>query len=221
MGYLIESGKQSQTVRSYVSALRGILAEDKIRWSDDSFLLAALTRVCKFKNDTPRVRLPIRKAVLKVLIQQAWDHFDFIQQPYLSALYAALLSTTYFGLFRIGEVTSGSHPVKVGDVHLAKNKLKVLFILRSSKTHGEYSAPQSIKISSSRKSKSFQRDDKFCPYSILHTYITARPHYKHIKETFFVFSDNSPVRPEQFRRVLKDLVKISGFDNSGYEVHNL
>ena len=208
-------------MKSYVSALKGVLAEDNIEIHQDTFLLSSLMRACKFKNDTPRVRQPIRKAMLKELIKQTWSHFNHIQQPYLAQLYAALLSTTYFGLFRIGEVTSGSHLVKVQDVHLARNKLKVLFVLRSSETYREHSRNHSIKISSTITVTAKNVDYQYCLYKILHQYIAIRPKFKQPNESFFVFGDNSLVKPEQFRHVLKSIVQLSGFDSSNYEVHRL
>ena len=51
----------------------------------------------------------------------------------------------------MGELTSGSHPVKVSNVLIGTNKKKLLFILESSKTHAEYSMPQTIKITSTTK----------------------------------------------------------------------
>ena len=69
---------------------------------------------------------------------------NYGQQPYLKHLYKVLIVTTYFGLFRIGEVTFSDHVVKVSDVHVGTNKKKLLFILRSSKTHGKGSKPQQI-----------------------------------------------------------------------------
>ena len=61
---------------------------------------------------------------------------------------------TYYRLFRIGEVTSGSHPVLARDVYLGENKKKFLFILRSLKTHTECNQPQMVKISSTPKRES-------------------------------------------------------------------
>ena len=151
VGHLIDQNKQSQTVRSYISAIKGVLAEINVKIHNDDLLLSALTRACKLKNDKVKATLPIRKPMLQVLIKDVFDHLD--DQPYLSHLYAALFATTYFGLFRIGELTSGSHPVKVNDVHIARNKNKFLFVLHTSKTHSEGSGPQSIKISSKKIAK--------------------------------------------------------------------
>ena len=68
-------------------------------------------------------------------------------QPYLNITYRALLSLAYYGLMRIGELTTSQHSLKAKDVHIASNKNKILVILHSSKTHGKESLPQKIKIS--------------------------------------------------------------------------
>ena len=65
-------------------------------------------------------------------------------------MYQALFTTMYFGLFRIGEVTHSPHVLKAMDVHCAVNKLKMKFILHSSKTHGKGDKPQIIKIVGTR-----------------------------------------------------------------------
>ena len=70
----------------------------------------------------------------------------FGTQPYLIHLYRALLSTTYFGMFRIGEVTLGDNTVKAKDVHIADNKDKMMFVLHTLKTHWKNNRPQMIKI---------------------------------------------------------------------------
>ena len=54
--------------------------------------------------------------------------------------------TAYYGLFRISELTKEVHAVKVVDVHISLNKCKLMFMLRSSKTHGLYAKPQIIII---------------------------------------------------------------------------
>ena len=72
----------------------------------------------------------------------------FRDQPFLNMLYQALFATSYFGLFRVGELTLGEHTVKARDVQIGKNKNKMLFILRTSKTHWKDAKPQMIKIMS-------------------------------------------------------------------------
>ena len=226
VGYFIDQKKQSQTVCSYVSALKGVLAEVNIFLDKDQFLLSALTRACKFKNDHANMRLPIRKGMLNVLIRNTADFFLNQKQPYLATLYCALFSTAYFGLFRVGELTSGSHPVLATNVHLARNKKKLLFILITSKTHGVYNRPQSIKITSMELDQSHKisksKDLKnYCPYELLRQYLEIRPKYRSKHEQFFVFRDNSAVGPSHMRNVLKAMLQMGGFDHNLYNCQSL
>ena len=108
IGYLIDQGKQSQTIRSYTSALKAVLAEVNMSIYQDEFLLSALTRACKFKNDTGSMRLPIRKGMLRILLDKVFNIY-IDSQPYLAKLYTALFSMAYYRLFRVGELTSGTH----------------------------------------------------------------------------------------------------------------
>ena len=87
--------------------------------------------------------------MLRIILKTVREHFEFEKnQPYLSCLYTALFSTAYYGLFRSSELTAGPHAVKVADVHVGENKKKLLFVLRSSKTHNRGVKPQMVKICS-------------------------------------------------------------------------
>ena len=207
------------------------MSEVDVFINEDRFLLSALTRACKFKNDTVNMTLPIRKGMLRILLNTTFNSFMLNQQPYLAHLYTALFSTAYFGLFRVGEVTKGSHPIMVQDVHLACNKKKVLFILRSSKTHSVANRPQSVKITSSHlrnntniaifPSSKQDNVDTFCPYLILRNYMDIRPEFHTGQEPFFVFRENSAVTPVTTRKLLKENLKSAGFDPSNYNCQSL
>ena len=95
IGYLIEERKfKSQSVRSYVSAIRGVLQEDGVTLNEDKFLLSALTSACKLKNDRVTTRLPLRKAMLCSVVNKTAEYFmQELNQPYLAHLYCALFST--------------------------------------------------------------------------------------------------------------------------------
>ena len=112
------------------------------------YLIKSLTRACKLVNDQIRTRLPIHKGLLNMLIKRVQQRYLDLGQNYLSVMYSCLLSTAYYRLFRVSELTSGVHPVLACDVQIAKNKKKSLFILRTSKTHGKSAKPQMVKISS-------------------------------------------------------------------------
>ena len=119
-GFLIENRLQSATVKSYLSTIRAVLWENNIKLNEDLFLLSSLTRACKLRNDRVLTRLPIQKDLLNLIIKKCQEHFD--SQYYLKNLYCALFSTTYYGLFRVGEVTKGSHVLMAHNIHIATNK---------------------------------------------------------------------------------------------------
>ena len=143
------------------------------------------------------------------------------QQPYLEKLYQAMFSTAYFGLFRICEitVTPANHTIAVTDVHVGKNKQKILFILRTSKTHQQSSQPQMVKIST-KPLGSEQQYQGFCLYQLLCNYMAVRPQYCCVQEPFFIFRDRSPVTAEHLRSTLKILLAAAGFDPNNYLGHS-
>ena len=107
IGYLIDQKRQSTTICSYFSAIKFVLREDGIRVHEDSFLVSSLTRACKLKNDTVHARLPIQEDMLMSLLCKVDSFYLFNKkQPFLALLYQMLFCTAYYGLFRVGEITS-------------------------------------------------------------------------------------------------------------------
>ena len=144
-------------------------------------------------------------------------------------MYAVLFSTAYYGLLHVSELTSGAHPVKVGDVQIGTNKQKILFILRTSKTHNKGCKPQRVKICSRKASLCGHKAEhklflssinSICPYATLRTFMHLRPRYFSKYEPFFVFQDRTPVTPSQMHDNLKFLLKLAGFDSSLYNTHS-
>ena len=211
VGYLIDSKKQSQTIKSYISAIKLILRNDGVELKENKFLISSLTKACRYENDCVRTRLPIQNGLLQIIIKETKTYYeDQINQPYLALLYCTLFNTAYNGLFRVGELTSSEHSVRVTDVHIAVNKDKFLFILRSSKTHGKYMHPQSVQISREKGPeiyKNHKSKTKFCPFQMLRDYVTERPGYLSNSEPFFVFSDRQPVQPSHMRGTLKFILE--------------
>ena len=224
VGYLVKQKRKSSTIKSYISAIKSVLRDDGVILNEDKYLLTSLTRACRLKNDQVHIRLPIRKAMLQILLKNI--HLVVPEQPYLILLYRAIFSTGYYGLFRIGELTEGSHPVMARDVQIGMNKNKLMFILRSSKTHGQDAKPQIIKISSrdfDSKSKLQKSTELYqsCPYEILRNYLKVRKSFIFPWEPFFVFKDCSLVQPYHVRKILKKTLLIAGFDPKLYSFHSL
>ena len=212
IGHLVNENRKSQTIKSYLSAIQTVLRHDGVELQQDRFLISSLTKACKLKNDRVKTCLPIQKPMLEVILKYTKTYFLEQNQYFLALLYQTIFITGYYGMFRIGELTSGTHPVNVGDVHIGDNKAKLKFILRTSKTHGIYSKPQVVKIAKATFGPGTAKKE-FCPFNLLQEYIEWRPKYTTKSEPFFVFRDTSPVKPSQARQVLKEMINNAGFNN--------
>ena len=228
-GYLVNEKLKSSTIKSYVSAIKVVLVDNNITVLENRYILNSLTKACRVINDQVHLCLPIQKDLVNLLLSTIEDHFLNIRQVYLVKLYLALLSTTYYGLFCIGEVTDSQHSVKASDVHIAKNKNKILFILHSSKKHDLDQPPQTIKITS-LKMKGEQRHAavanclevrSHCPYVLLQNYLNCRKKYKDDDENFFIFLDGSAVKPQHFHFLLKCMLQKLQIDDTHYQCHGL
>ena len=136
IAYLIESGKQSASIKSYVSAIKKLLVLDGYDWKDNEVLLTSLTKACRRINDKVTARLPIQCGFLEMILFEC--HFNAQNgQIFLEYLYKSVFMLCYHGMMRIGEVTMSPHVIKAKNVHIAKNKDKILLVLYSSKTHSE------------------------------------------------------------------------------------
>ena len=59
------------------------------------------------------------------------------------------------------------------------------------------------------------------PFSLLQDFIKTWPASRSDTEQLFIFRDNSPVKPEQFRMVLKMLISNIGLEPHLYNGHSL
>ena len=216
--YLINQGKQSTTVKSYISAIKAVLRNINVKINENTCLLNSLTRACRLLNDTTvRLRLPINREMLNIILRKTDTYFSEAGQFYLKHLYLALMSTMYYGLFRIGELTKSEHTVKAIDVQIGTNKRKLMFILRSSKNSGNDKKPQIIKI----ESTNLNSNNIYCPYQLLRNYMAVRSTLKSKEENFFVFKDRSNVTSYAFMTVFKNMIKLAGFNQQHYGSHSL
>ena len=150
--------------------------------------------------------------MLNLLLNSVEKYFGDNLQPYLVKLCRALLSTTYFGLFRIGEVTYSTHVLRAINVNIGHNKNKLMFVLHSSKTHDKSQKPQIVKIAE-LASNSLGLSFNNCPFRLMREFLQVRGRYRNEEEAFFVFSDKSPVYPAHFRNMLKKLIKFNLMDS--------
>ena len=131
----------------------------------------------------------------------------------------------YFGLFRISEVVKGDHAVLAKDIHQGKNKNKILFVLRSSKTHSTVISPQLVKITSTADCKKKLQQSEIlvlpCPFELIRSYLRARGGYSDENEQLIMFKDGTAVPPGHIQKTLKLMIIKAGFDHKFYGSHSL
>ena len=167
--------------------MRCILAENEVTLNEDQFLLSSLTRACKLKNDVITTRLPLRRDLVRLIVNQVQHHFNkpSRNQPYLGKLCKALFVALYFGLLRIGEVTASPHMILARNVHMGVNKNKLCFILDSSKMHTKGNKSQIVKIEQPRVTSRRENKNIMDPFKLIGEYIEARPAVKSLQEQLF------------------------------------
>ena len=87
--------------------------------NENKYLLTSLTKACKYMNNTVRMRLPIHKSLLHMLLGRLETTFMDKGQPYLKILYQAMFAASYYRLLRVGEVALGMHTILAKDVHIS------------------------------------------------------------------------------------------------------
>ena len=212
--YLVESGKQSSTIRSYFSAIRKILDNDGYELKENVLALHSLTKACRLINDKVTIRRPIHRRLMETMLFEVERIFK--DQFYLQILYQTLFILAYYGLFRIGELTESPHIVKAKDVSIGTNKNKMQLILYSSKTHAQESKPQVVKIS---EVKITGRNTFFCPFNLFRKYKKIRGPYKNDNEQLFMFRDRQPVKPSHARNILEQILKRLDLDVNKFTFH--
>ena len=223
--HLVDTGTQSQTIKCYFSAIKHILKVDGYEWNNDKAMLTVITKSCRLLNDTLKVRLPIRRRLLDLIlfeIQRIYQN----KQPYLEKLYLAAFSLAYYGMMRIGEIALGPHTIKAKDIHVGRNKQKILMVLYTSKTHGLESRPQKIKIEANSNNVLQSQNSEFnglifCPFAMVRRFLAARGNYEKDDEQFFVFRDKSPLKPENFRELLKSIIQKLNLNPDLYNTHSM
>ena len=206
-----------------------MLVTDGYDWNGGLLLLNSLVKSCKLKNDTMKIRLPIGKGLLELLMFEL--HRKFENQPYLELMYKAIFLVCYYGLMRIGEVAESAHSVKAVDVHRGTNKDKLIILLYSSKTHSKGDRPQKIELTGKTgiditdkdglHSASFTDKERiFCPVAHTKAFIQMRGGWRSRDEQLFVFSDGSPLKATHVRSTLRNCIKNIGLEENLYDTHS-
>ena len=211
-------------------AIKAVLKDDGYEWEDDKVLLNALTKSCKLKNDRVKVRLPIQKGLLEIILFDIRRRYG--EQPYLESMYISAFLIAYYGLLRVGEITASQHCIKAKDIHESRYKEKLLMYLYSSKTHGKESLPQQIKILGKNQLevvdnnethkfiKKYVKPGFFCPYDWTKKYIDMRPPIIDDVEQIFIYRDGTPLQAQHLRRLLRKILKHLKLDPFLYDIHS-
>ena len=219
--YLVDAGAQSQTIKSYISAIKAILKSDNYKWVEERGLLHTLTRTCKINNDSVRTHLPIHRGLMEMILFEIERQYSM--QPYLSLMYKTLFALAYYGLLRVGELTRSSHTIKARDIHVGQNKEKILIYLYSFKTHNEGARLQKVKITGlSHQGQQLQREKAFfCPFKLTRDYMKLQENYVDNKEPFFLFRDKSSLLPKHMRSTLKRMLHNLNIEETLYDTHSM
>ena len=95
----------------------------------------------------------------------------------LGSTYKAITMTAHYGMFRIGELTSGSHPILAINVFITRDRKKIQIILESSKTHSKANQPQMVAITSGMQASKGYYPTHYCPYKALVDFCSMRNRY--------------------------------------------
>ena len=222
LGHVIQCGVKSNLLKSYVSAIKRMLIDDGYPWNDNLLILGSLTRACRLINDKVHTRLPIQCGLLELILFEIQRTFRTQCQPYLEKLYKAIFALCYYGLMRVGEVVKSEsyHAVRASNVHIATNKIKILIVLYSSKTHGQERRPQKIVANNIERSGKYM-NRYFCPFDLMKDYLKIRGDYINVDDQFFIFGDGGMVTATHTRKLLKETINKLGLDGSLYGMHSL
>ena len=213
--HLWEKNTKSSTLKSYLSGIKSVLLDDNYEWKEDKYLFASLTRACRLTNDRVKNRLPIQKGLMHMILDRIEKDLGE-RQYYLCLLYQCMTILGYYGLLRIGEMAEGPHSVKAKNVHSAKNKEKILMYLFSSKTHGLDRVPQKIKMWADNFS-----NERHSPFDITNRFSKLRGGYYDDTENYFIYRDRTPVKPANYRKILRKILKGLGLNPRNYDTHSL
>ena len=212
---------QSSTLRSYVSAIKSKLCTDGYVWNQELVYLSSLIRGCKLKNDVIKVRLPISRSLLEIILFEIERRYLILnRQEYECSLYKTAYITLYYGLMRVGEVAASEHAVKAMDVHDAQNKSKFLFVLHSSKMHSRADRPQRIRIEADLNDSNPSDGINFSPTEEISNYLNMRGCRINDEELFFVHFDKRPFLCTELRNELRSILDHVGLRSELYDVHS-
>ena len=137
-----------------------------------------------------------------MIIDKIENRYLSFGQEYLSCLYKAVTLMGYYGMLRIGELTSGTHPVLAVNIYVDRDRCELQLVLYTSKTHTKANLPEIITITPSIELDPRQRfSNRYYPYQVIVEFCNMRKGYRRPSDPS-LFSEMghwlNPVTLEQF-----------------------
>ncbi len=177
-GHLISKGLASRTVASYITGVRSRLKLDRVELQEKLYLMKLMHRAAK-KCDVERLHSP----VTKIILNQVLKRVDLVARNYFEvALWGAICSLAYHGIFRIGELVESEHALKSENILLEDDGRTLHCLQHSSKVMRPAQRPPVIVVHPTWTD--------FCPRKLVNLYSVerarAKQYWKIQPQQFFV-----------------------------------
>ena len=206
ISYLSCNGFASSTIISYTSAIGYAHRLSGTRDPTSSYLIQKLLAGATRLSPSMDTRLPITGIVLNMLINSLQTA---ISNQYDAVMLRAMFSVSYFGLMRVGEVTSTTYSrasVFLQDLTLTPSYATIA--IRKFK-HNTGNRPFDIVLPA--------QSSAICPVAALQDYLQFRGY---ASGPLFIFPDGSPVPRNFFVSRLRQCLIFAGLDPTLYKSHS-
>ncbi len=198
--HLIHKGLASRTITTYMTGVHSRLQLDGVDLSENQYLMKQMHRVAR-KRDVERVRCPISHNLLIQILKRV---NLVVKTEFEAAMFKALFSLAFFGMFRIGELVDSPHALKACNVMQAEEGEHIVCVQHSSKTLKPGELPQLVDIPPD--------NTEFCP-CLLTTHYTACRVWASAKwasthEAFLLHQDGSRVSKAQVLRKIRACMRL-------------
>ena len=208
VGFLSQAGYSPSSIVSFTSCIGYVHKLAGVENPVSTFLIQKLLSGATKLKPTSDSRLPITTLILNMLVNAIPAT---ISNSYKSILIRAMLTTAFYGLMRIGEITSPDAEqaaVKLDQIKFTSDSL-IITITKFKHNHSR----QPLDIVMPR-----QDNTSICPVHAMYSYLQVRGYHP---GPLFCFPDGKPVSRSYFAQQLKNLLIYSGFDTTLYKSHSL
>lgn len=209
IAYCFEKAFSAKSISTYISGLAFV---HKINnWYDinQSFVVKKLLEGCHRSRPSFDRRAPITFNMLQKICSLTQS---VCFNEYESVMFKSMFSLAFFGLFRVGELTTSRYQpsaLNCNDVIFAYDNKAVQITMRHFKTN-QRGKPVILKIPC-------EDTDLICPVCTLRNYLQSRTPGV---GPLFIHMNGSPVTRYQFSAVLKKCIDRAGFSSSHFRTHS-